>query len=186
MTDWAAVASRCHADRRNRAETESDSRAAGPSGRSVPLAAIGALLSARSRFRHRGRSHVRKRPEVRVRWWRSQSDTCRGHRVVAYACRLRAVRQRRAIRTDARRHEGGAGARTLDVSRSTGCSSCFFLREFASTEKACWNRRNATDFQLLESCFRVEKRSGEPEQRELEPTPAMAQAGRHPQGRQIC
>src|SRR5438128_1166865 len=34
------------------------------------------------------------------------------------ACRIRAVRQRRALRENARRHAGGPGTRTLDVSRS--------------------------------------------------------------------
>ena len=47
----------------------------------------------------------------------------------------------------------GSSPRSL---RSSACSRCSFRRGFASTEKACWNRRNAPVFNYLQPVSELE------------------------------
>lgn len=49
------------------------------------------------------------------------------------------------------------------VARSRGSSRCSFRRRTIRRKTACWNRYNATGFQLLESDFGREKRNGGPD-----------------------
>ena len=58
------------------------------------------------------------------------------------------------------RRTSGSSPRSL---RSSACSRCSFRRDPLRRQKACWNRHNATGFQLLKPCFGAEKRFGGPD-----------------------